>query len=88
VPLEVVSRIGRRAPTERDLLHLATGSRLRLLVEARRLTYGDALEMEWGCRCGAKCEATFDLARLADLPYPNPPQAAFRAGTGKVFTLT
>lgn len=88
VLLEVVSKLGRRAPTERDLLHLATGSRLRLLVEARRLTYGDALAMEWQCRCGAKCETTFNLAELADRPYPEPAQALFRASSGQTFALT
>jgi|GEM_PF-1480447 len=87
VLLEVVTTLGRRAPTERDLLHLASGSRLRLLIEARRLTYGDDLEMEWSCRCGAKCAVTFSLAELRDQPYPSPASARFKASSGQVFTL-
>lgn len=87
VLLEVVSKLGAKEPRERDLLALAAGSRLRIMIEARRRTYGDDLEMEWVCRCGAKNQRTLNLAELADTPYPDPPHAHFRASSGQVFTL-
>lgn len=89
---EVVRALGDRGkrPQERDLLDLAVGSRLRLLVEARRLTYGDDLEMEWVCPapgCRVKNTRTMSLAELVDVPYPEPAQVCFRASNGAVFTL-
>ncbi len=87
---EVVTSLGRRRPTPRDLLDLPAGSRLRLMVAARRLTYGDELTMEWVCAgrsgCGAKNERTLSLADLVDTPYPSD-RARFRASDGTVFTL-
>lgn len=70
---QVVKALGSaQRPTPKALLQLRSGSRLRLLIEARRLTYGDEVKIEFGClRCGAKDqETTVDLARVGDVPYP------------------
>lgn len=64
---------GSSRPTPKALLGLRSGSRLRLLLEARRLTYGDKVKVEYGClRCGEQDQTeVVDLGALDDVPYPS-----------------
>lgn len=89
VLMQVVRALGgAQRPTPKALLGLCSGSRLRLLIEARRLTYGDKVKFEYGClRCGAKDQqVTVDLGTLDDVPYP-PDLYAYTDPSGMVFTF-
>lgn len=58
-------------PTARDLLALPTGSRHRLLLASRVLSYGADVEIEHVCvPCRETTRVTFDLSRVFDVPYP------------------
>lgn len=89
---EVVQSLGSRPPRPRDLLDLATGSRKRLMIATRRLTYGDEVELTWTCPgtrrvpCGHANAAPFSLADLVDRPFV-PEAVRFRASDDTVFTL-
>lgn len=95
---EVVEQIDGKAARPIDLLSLKTGSRIRLLIEARRLAYDDELEVDHVCPadgCGKKSKVTIDLGALVDVPYPTAAEGAptvslqvtGRKGVKRVFAL-
>lgn len=57
----------------KKISELLLGSRTRALIEARRLSYGDEVDLEWKCvACGAQNreEKPFNLGNVVDRPYP------------------
>lgn len=58
------------ALAENHLLNLPSGSRLRCMIESRRLSYGDEVELKWQCiECGEKGKRALDLSKVSDVPY-------------------
>lgn len=94
---EVVEKIDDKPAKPIDLLSLKSGSRIRLLIEARRLAYDDELKIDHVCPavdCGKKSEVTIDLGALVDVPYPTAQgeplvslEVCTRKGVKRVFAL-
>jgi hypothetical protein len=69
---DVTRQLADRTASPKALLDLPSGSRLRLLIEARRQTYGDDVRLEWKCtRCGADNAGAASLADVDDVAYPD-----------------
>lgn len=71
-----------------DLLALPTGSRHRLLVASRVLSYGPDVKIDHVCmECRKSTPETFDLSRAVDVPYPEGVKAVRFESGGKVFAI-
>jgi hypothetical protein len=84
---QVVNSLGDKPPSAQALLDLSSGSRLRLMIEARALTYGDEVKLDLQCLgCG---EAWDDVAKLSDVDdvlYPVA-EASYRTASGLAVTI-
>lgn len=66
-----VAQIGGHFLTTVDARALRIGSRARILLEARRLTYGDRVRDKVRCsECGEDYPVEVDLSRIEDVPFP------------------
>lgn len=77
-----------KRPTARDLLALPSGSRHRLLVASRMLSYGPDVAIEHECfACRKTTLDTFDLTRAFDQPYPEGVKSIRFESGGHVFAI-
>lgn len=81
-----VAQIGGSFLTTVDTARLRVGSRARILIEARRLTYGDKVRDKARCiECSEEYPIEVDLSRIESVPYPEGP-ITFTSG-GHAFEL-
>lgn len=81
-----VAQINGHFLTTVDTAKLRVGSRAAVLLEARRLTYGDKVRDKTRCiECGEEFPVEVDLRRIESVPYPEEP-ITFTSG-GYAFEL-
>lgn len=66
-----VAHVDGKALTTVDVKALRIGDRDRILIEARRRTYGDAVRDKVRCpECGEEYPVVVDLSKVESVPYP------------------